>query len=166
VSGFAVIAYSSGVRWGRCLYFRSPNDLVRFKFPSTLPSVITLPDFSILSISIYPSGLWSILISTSVPPLPKTHLESPALETNIFFLILSIYTTFDVQPIASSIISSFDYTFGSFLSFSSPKIFKIAGFFGGFSLRRSPTAFSPSLVRNSSSTFKNDYLSHSYSLLL
>ena len=46
-----VIAYSSGERWLRCLYFRSPNDLVRFRFPSTLPSVMTLPAFSILSIS-------------------------------------------------------------------------------------------------------------------
>lgn len=51
VSGLAVIAYSSGVRWDLCLYLMSPNALVRFRFPSTLPSVITLPDFSILSIS-------------------------------------------------------------------------------------------------------------------
>ena len=74
--------------------------------------------------------------------------------------------TFEVQPIASSIISSLDYSFGSFFSLSSPRMFKIAGFFGGFYLRRSPTMFSPSFVLNSSSTFKNDYLSHSCSPLV
>jgi len=52
VSGLAVIAYSSGFKCSRCLYFRSPRLRVRFRLPSTRPSVIVDPDLVILSISV------------------------------------------------------------------------------------------------------------------
>ena len=52
VSGLAVMACSSGLRCSRYLYFRSPKLRVRFKLPSTRPSVIVEPDFVILSISV------------------------------------------------------------------------------------------------------------------
>ena len=52
VSGFAVIAYSSGFKCSRYLYFKSPRLRVRLRFPSTRPSVMVEPDFVILSISV------------------------------------------------------------------------------------------------------------------
>lgn len=79
VSGYAVTGCSSGFNFLFYLYFRSPRDLLRFKLPSTLPSVITLPAFSILLLSSSFSGLWSNVRGTALPPLPSTDLESPAL---------------------------------------------------------------------------------------
>lgn len=52
VSGLAVIACSSGFRCSRCLYLRSPRLRVRFRLPSTRPSVMVEPDLVILSISV------------------------------------------------------------------------------------------------------------------
>jgi hypothetical protein len=57
VSGFAVIGYSSGFKDLLVLYFKSPKDLLKFRLPSTLPSTIVLPAFSILSFSFSLSGL-------------------------------------------------------------------------------------------------------------
>jgi len=42
-SGLAVIGYSSGEKSAFCLCFRSPRALVKFKFPSTRPSIIVEP---------------------------------------------------------------------------------------------------------------------------
>lgn len=52
VSGLAVIAYSSGFKCSRYLYFKSPRLRVRLRLPSTRPSVIVEPDLVILSISV------------------------------------------------------------------------------------------------------------------
>lgn len=161
VSGLAVIACSSGFNYSRYLYFKSPRLRVKLRLPSTRPSVIVDPDFVILSISVWLSGLWSMLISTALPFLPMTHRESPAFATNIFFLLLSIYTTFEVQPMESNIISSFVCS-SSFLSRSSLRIFNNAGFFGGFSRLRSPSSFWPYGVLSSTSTFKKERRSHSF----
>ena len=57
VSGFAVIAYSSGFKCSRALYLRSPRLRVRLRLPSTRPSVMVDPDLVILSISVQLSGL-------------------------------------------------------------------------------------------------------------
>jgi len=160
VSGFAVMAYSSGFRCSLFLYFRSPRDLVRLRFPSTRPSWMVLPAFSILSISIYDSGLWSTLISTAFPSLPITHLESPALATYNFDNSLSIITTLEVQPIESSIISSRVCSLSS--PFLSPyKICMIGGFYGGCSFRSWASSSYPASSLRSSSTLKKLCLIHS-----
>lgn len=163
VSGFAVIDYSSGVRWVLFLYLRSPKDLVRLRLPSTRPSVIVEPLLVIRSISVWHSGLWSSLMVTAFPPLAMTHLESPAFATNIFFNYLSMYMTLDVHPIESNIISSLVCWLGSFFSPpASPSILRNAAFLGGFALLRSPSSFWPSGSLSKSSTLRNDYLSHSF----
>jgi len=43
ISGSAVIIWSGGAMLGTCLYFRSPIDLDRFKFPFTRPKWLTKP---------------------------------------------------------------------------------------------------------------------------
>lgn len=101
-SGLAVTGCSSGVSSLFYLYFKSPRDLLRFRLPSTLPSTIWLPAFSILRFSSSLSGLWSYERGIALPPRAITHLESPALATYNFF-ISSIKMQFAVQPIESSI---------------------------------------------------------------
>jgi len=63
----------------------------------------------------------------------------------------------------SSISSSFVCSSGGFfLSPASWRIFKIGGFLGGLALLRSPMIFCPSGFLSSSSTFRKEVLSHSW----
>ena len=61
----------------RCLTRDLPMALLRLRPPLTRPSAVTLPPaFLILFISMSSSGLWSADISTAVPSLQTTHLQT------------------------------------------------------------------------------------------
>ena len=61
MSGSAVIIWLSTPISLLFLYYKSPNALDKFKFPLTLPYVTIPPAFSIRSIYLGSSGLWSKL---------------------------------------------------------------------------------------------------------
>lgn len=79
MSGFAVIICYSGVNVLLPLYSKSPMARVRLRLPFTLPNDIYPPAFLMRFISIWSSGLWSLL-NSFVSPLSVRHtdLESPA----------------------------------------------------------------------------------------
>lgn len=123
-SGLDVIAYSSGFRFSFCLNFKSPSDLLKFKLPSTLPSVIVLPALCIHSLSMGLSGLWSKESATAYPFLASTERESPALATVSKLFAQSKRRTLAVQPTDSKVKSSSELVV-------SPRILTRGGFVEG-----------------------------------
>jgi len=96
ISGKAIINYLSSDNYLSFLYSKSPNALLKFKLPFTLPSVTNPPAYNILFFSNSSSGLWSLLIFTNYPLELTQHLLSPAFAQ---YNILSFITiTFAVQP--------------------------------------------------------------------
>ena len=83
MSGSAVIICAGGSTPGPCLYFKSPIDRDRFRFPLTRPNWLTNPPaLVILFISISLCGLWSKLSASVFPPARHiTARESPAFAT-------------------------------------------------------------------------------------
>mmetsp|Transcript_15836 Transcript_15836/g.29011 ORF Transcript_15836/g.29011 Transcript_15836/m.29011 type:complete len:248 (+) Transcript_15836:193-936(+) len=82
ISGAAVIICSCGGILGFNLKSKSPNALVKFKAPFTRPSMIVPPARVMRSASTGREVLWSKDMSTALPRLARTHLESPAFATN------------------------------------------------------------------------------------
>lgn len=78
MSGTQVIGCSVTGRFLTCLCLRSPSDRLKFKFPSTLPSITSQPALIILSYSLGFSGLWSSESSIALPLCDSTQRESPA----------------------------------------------------------------------------------------
>mmetsp|Transcript_4675 Transcript_4675/g.12208 ORF Transcript_4675/g.12208 Transcript_4675/m.12208 type:complete len:265 (-) Transcript_4675:420-1214(-) len=98
ISGCAVIIWSAGSMLGTCLYFKSPIDLERLRFPLTRPKwLMKPPALVILARSTACCGLWSKLNGCVLPPARhNTARESPALATVSVFPVMS--ATMAVQP--------------------------------------------------------------------
>eukprot|EP00620_Florenciella_sp_RCC1587_P008950 CAMPEP_0182589978 /NCGR_PEP_ID=MMETSP1324-20130603/70667_1 /TAXON_ID=236786 /ORGANISM="Florenciella sp., Strain RCC1587" /LENGTH=81 /DNA_ID=CAMNT_0024807163 /DNA_START=15 /DNA_END=260 /DNA_ORIENTATION=+ len=81
MSGSAVIIWAAGGA-SDCLYFRSPMERERFRFPLTRPAWLTKPPTASMRVNSRSSmGLWSSDNANAEPFRHMTARESPAFAT-------------------------------------------------------------------------------------